>query len=209
MRIRPVLPALVLCLCAAAAHGQGDYSAAKPFSPNGTVVINMNVGDLSIQPSGDNQIRLQIHSSRPLSQSEMASWVRQFQVAANRATLDLHLPKNQTDCNNCDLHVSLYIPQQADLKVDLGVGDLTIQGLGGDEDAHTGIGDLHIVLPDAASIGHVETHTRIGDVHDGLNQQGSQSGFLGKSEDFALTGLHHLKASAGIGDVHIRRAGNS
>jgi hypothetical protein len=195
------------------ASGQTPHTFVQErrlFSP-GAVVLTLNVGDLTIQPaSASDRVRLEIHTKRSVDQETMAGWVTRFDVAGNRATIDVHIPKWDYHCaDDCAGDVILYVPQQSDLQVDLDVGDMTVRGIQGNADVHTGIGDLHIAVAHAGDYGHVETHTRIGDIDDFLNQGGDQGGFVGKTENFTLSGRYHIKATAGIGDVHITQDGKS
>jgi len=202
------ITALSLCAVAAAQNPQ-TWVQDRPLASGGTVVLTMNVGDVKIVPSGSDGVRLEIHTTSNVDRQTVASWVRRFEVAADRATIEIDIPKKMHDCDNCSTDVVLYVPRQSDLKADLDVGDLTIRGIQGNKDVHTGVGDLRIAVASPSEYGHVETHTRIGDVHDFLNHDGGQSGFLGKTEDFTLSGRYHLRASTGIGDVHISQEGKS
>jgi hypothetical protein len=176
-----------------------------------TVVLALNVGDLTIQPApASDRVRLEIHTNRSVDQEAMAGWVTRFDVAASRATIDVHIPKWDYNCaDHGSGDVILYVPQQSDLQIDLGVGDITVRGVQGNADVRTGIGDLHIAVAQPGDYGHVEIHTRIGDIDDFLNHGGDQSGFVGKTENFTLSGRYHLRATTGIGDVHISRDGKS
>lgn len=207
--MKSLLVCTALSLCAVASAQQTRYVQNHPLVSGGTVVLTMNVGDVKIVPSGSDGIRLEIDSTRDVDQQTVASWVRRFDVAANRATIEIDIPKRVHDCDNCSTDVTLYVPERSDLKADLEVGDLTIRGVHGNKDVHTGVGDLRVAVAEPGEYGHVETHTRIGDVHDFLNQGSGQSGFLGKTEDFNLNGPYHLRASTGVGDVDISQEGKS
>lgn len=210
--MKPLLAATLLALsAAAAAQTTHTYVQDHHLAAGGTVVLTLNVGDVKILPAtSPDRIRLEIHTNRPVDQETMAGWVRRFDLAADRVTIDIQIPKWEDNCaDDCGGDVTLYVPEHADLQVDLGVGDMTIRGVRGNKELHTGVGDLRIAVADPAEYGHVETHTRIGDLDDFLNQSGGQSGFVGKTEDFTLGGRYHLKASTGIGDLHIIQEGKS
>jgi hypothetical protein len=210
MKARFAFAAALSLSVLASAQSPHTYEQEHPLASGGAVVLMLNVGDVKILPSGSDRIRLDIQTNRPVDQETMAGWIQRFEVAANRATIDIHVPKWEYNCaNDCGSGVTLYVPQQSDLQVDLGVGDMTIRGVQGNKDVSTGVGDLRISVANRSNYGHVETHTRIGDVHDFLNQGGGQDGFLGKTEDFTLSGHWHLKASTGIGDVRISQDGKS
>lgn len=211
MKTHLALALLSLGAIAASAQTQRQYVDHRAFPSGGTVVLTLNVGDLKILPAdGPGGVRLEIDTHRPVDQETMAGWVRQFEVVGNRATIDIEIPKGKDNCaDDCGGDVILYVPAQTDLKADLKVGDLIIGGVHGNKDLHTGVGDLRVAVGDRSEYGHVETRTRIGDVHDFLNQKGDPDGFLGKSEDFTLGGRYHLRASTGVGDVHISEDGKS
>lgn len=208
--MKTLLAVTAFSLCAVASAQQTRYVQDHPIPSGGTVVFTMNVGDVKIVPSGSDGVRLEIQNNTPsVDQQTVASWVRRFDVAADRATIEIQIPKRFHNCDDCGTHVILYVPRQSDLKADLEVGDLTIRGVKGNKDAHTGVGDLRIAIANPGEYGHIETNTRIGDVHDVLNQNGESEGFLGHSEDFTLNGPYHLRASTGVGDVHISQEGKS
>ena len=210
--MKSLLIVTALSLCAvASAQSHRQYSQDHSLASGGTVVLTLNVGDLKIVPNTtSDRLRLVVDTRRPVDQETMAGWIQRFDVAADRANIDIHIPKWKDNCaDDCGGDVTVYVPEQSDLKVDLGVGDITISGVRGNKDVHTGVGDLRIAVASPAEYGHVETHTRIGDVDDFLNQSDGQSGFLGKTEDFTLGGRYHLRASTGIGDVHISKEGKS
>lgn len=210
MRTLFVASAVLSFAAVAAAQNPPTYVQNHRLAAGGTVVLTMNVGDVKILPdSQSDRVRLEIHTNRAVDQQTIASWVRRFDLAADRATIEIDIPKKDHDCDHCGTDVTLYVPQHADLKADLEVGDLTISGVTGNKEAHTGVGDVRIAVANPAEYGHVETNTRIGDVHDFLNHGDQPDGFLGQSEDFTLSGQYHLKASTGIGDVHISQEGKS
>jgi hypothetical protein len=150
-------------------------------------------------------VRLEITTEHPADRATMASWVRQFSVAANRATMDIHMPKNHEHCADCygNISVVVYVPRRSDLRAKLGAGDLSIRGVTGNKDISLDVGDLRIGIGGPDAYGHIETHTKIGDIDDPFNPGGGASGFLGKTEDFNLKGQYHLQAKVGVGDIHL------
>jgi len=223
MRRRSLLAAVVVFACAGALAQSGAAAKAtdgdrpqplvmeRDLPPGGTVVLEMNVGDLTIMPSaGANRIRLEIRADHRGAQEALAASVKRFDVTGDRAVLELRIPKDHEDCLSCYSvsSVTLYVPAQSLLKVKLGVGDLTVQGVRGDKDLHVGIGDLRIGLDGDDEYAHIETSTHIGDIDDPL-RTGEASGFLGKSEDFSRQGRYHLRASVGIGDLNLFAEGKS
>ena len=56
------------------------------------------------------------------------------------------------------------MPKRSDLRLNLEVGDLTIEGITGNTDAELGIGDLHVMVPDPHAYRAVAMSVHIGDV---------------------------------------------
>ncbi|MBW4026919.1 MAG: hypothetical protein HIU93_05910 [Acidobacteria bacterium] len=204
-----VLTALLLTL--AAAHAQSPrrqlvFDKPAPLIvdkavPSGSMlVLDMNVGDVKVvRNSDEHAIRLEIKPHHFDDEDTMSSWVREFDVAGDRATIRLKMPKGH-DNNSHGGDVTIYVPRETSLKLDLGVGDLTVAEVEGSKDLHVGIGDLVVKIEDASQYGEVEGVTRIGDISDQLWQMHA-SGFLGKTEHHSQTGRYRLRASVGIGDV--------
>ncbi len=223
MRRLSLLAALVVFACAGAVAQ--SVAAAKTLDGNhpepfvmeralpagGTVVLEMNVGDVTIKPSSSaDRIRLEIRTDHQDTQDSLAASVKRFDVTGDRAALELRIPKDHEHCLSCysGSSVTLYVPAQSLLKVKLGVGDLTVQGVRGDKDLHVGIGDLRIGYDGNDEYAHIEASTHIGDINDPL-RTGDASGFLAKSEDFSRQGRFHLRASVGIGDLNLFAEGKS
>ncbi len=209
--MKPILFVAALSLATlAAGQTPHTFEQHQAIASGGAVVLTMNAGDLKILPGSPDRVGVDIRTKRPVDQETMAGWVRRFEVVADRATIDLHIPNDEYSCyHDCSIDVTLYLPQRTSLKADLDVGDITIHGVDGNMEVHTGVGDLHISVANPSDYGRVETHTRIGDIHDFLNRGSDQDGFLGKTENFTLSGRYYLKASTGIGDVHISGDGKS
>lgn len=210
--MKSLLAVTALSLCAvASAQNHRQYAQDHSLASGGTIVLTLNVGDVKVVPNTtSDRLRLVIDTHRPVDQETMAGWIRRFDVAADRATIDIQIPTWKDNCaGDCGGDVTLYVPEKSDLKIDLGVGDLTVSGVQGNKDLYTGVGDLRVAVASPGEYGHVEAHTRIGDVDDFLNQHGESEGFLGHSEDFNLNGTYHLRASTGVGDVHISQGGKS
>jgi hypothetical protein len=102
---------------------------------------------------------------------------------------------------NHNFDVTLFVPKRSDLRLNLEVGDLSIEGIAGNTDAELGIGDLHMMVSDPHAYRVVSMSVHIGDVDASAFNLASH-GFLGKSvhRDFS-SGSYRLKLHTGIGDV--------
>lgn len=100
--------------------------------------------------------------------------------------------------------VTLYVPASTNLKAELDVGDLRVEGIAGDKDLKVGIGDLDVSGVDAKSYHSVHASVAIGDVSDHVFAL-SPSGFLGKSASKQTgDGPYRLRLHVTIGDIVMR-----
>jgi hypothetical protein len=173
----------------------------RDFAARGTLVLDMNVGDVRIarNPEG-NKIRLEIQPEHFGDEAAAQGWVRQFDVAGDRATIRVHMPSHR----NNGIQLVLYVPEETALKLDLGVGDLRVSHIRGDKTLHVGIGDLIVGLGDAAEYGQVDNAVKLGDVHDQVNGV-ERDGFFNAENRRAGGGPYHLRARVGIGDLTLQK----
>jgi hypothetical protein len=174
---------------------------SKSMPAKGTLVMEANVGEVRvIRSDEETTIRLQIEPEAFYDASTVQSWVRRFDVAGDRASIDLKLPKHQN--NHQGARVTISIPAQTDVKLELGVGDLSIRGIEGNKDLHVGIGQLTVGVTDSAKYNDVRTATKIGDAEDAVFHQHS-GGFFPKTQHTSLQGIYKLHATVGIGEVDV------
>lgn len=181
----------------------GALVLSQGMPAGGTLVLTVNVGDLRIVPNTDgNRLRIEVRSDAPTE--EERSWVKQFQVAGDRATVEIRAPKDHKNCVSCyaGRDITVYVPQQTAVKLQVEVGDVSIHGIRGDKQIHLGVGDLSIGIGDLNEYHQVDLSTRIGDVDDAVYHSHSQ-GFLGKAASIARQGRYHLRADVGIGDLKL------
>jgi hypothetical protein len=173
----------------------------KSLHANGTLVMEMNVGEVRVVCSDEQQtIRLTVEPRGSYDDATVQSWVRRFDVAGDRASIDLKLPKNND--NHRGAKVTISVPAQTDLKLELGVGDLTVKGIEGNKEIHVGIGDLTVGVTDGAKYNEISTGTKIGDAGDAVSHEQSD-GFFPKTKHTSLQGIYKLHATVGIGDVNV------
>lgn len=178
-----------------------SFVLTKSLPANGTLVMDMNVGEVRIVRSDEQKtISLAIEPRSFYDNAEIHSWVRQFDVAGDRASIDLKMPKHEG--NNEGATVTISLPAQTDLKLDLGVGKISIKGIDGNKDVHVGIGDITVGVSDRDKYSEISTDLKIGDARDDVYQQHS-GGFFPSTKHTSLQGGFKLRATAGIGNVNI------
>ena len=168
------------------------------FAAGGVVILDANVGDVRVMPTDhEGKLRLVITSRKGDDATAAPHWIREFAVNGSQAKIVLEMPKHGE--HNFD--VTLYVPKQSGLRLNLEVGDLTITGISGNIDAEVGVGDLKMTVPNPHAYRAVAMSVHIGDVHAGAFGL-EPSGFLGKSVEREFgAGQYRLKLHTGIGDV--------
>jgi hypothetical protein len=187
----------LLCLGRAFAEDFAPVVREASFAAGGVVILDANVGDVRVKPAEDGKLRLVITSHKQEDAAAAPHWIREFAVNGSQAKIALQMPKH----GNHNFDVTLFVPKHSDLRLNLEVGDLSIEGITGNTDAELGIGDLHMMVSDPHAYRAVAMSVHIGDVNaSAFNLE--PSGFLGKSvhRDFS-SGSYRLKLHTGIGDV--------
>jgi hypothetical protein len=118
--------------------------------------------------------------------------------------VEIRAPKNHKDCVSgySSGNIVIYVPPQTSIKLNVGIGDVTINGIRGDKKIDMNIGDLRVGIRDPKEYDHLDISTRIGDIDDSLHHSALQ-GFTGKFENVVQPGRYHLRAHVGIGDVEL------
>jgi hypothetical protein len=200
-------------MCAFFLLGLGQPASAEDFAPvvretsfaaGGVVILDANVGDVRVRPTDqEGKLRLVITAHKQEDATAAPHWVREFAANGSQAKIVLEMPKHGE--HNFD--VTLYVPKRSDLRLNLEVGDLTIEGITGNADAEVGVGDLKITVPDPHAYRAVAMSVHIGDVHAGAFGL-EPHGFLGKSVEREFSaGSYRLKLHTGIGDVSCEAGG--
>jgi hypothetical protein len=168
------------------------------FAAGGVVILDANVGDVRVMPADrEGKLRLVITPRKADDATAAPHWVREFAVNGSQAKIALQMPKH----GNHDFDVTLYVPRQSNLRLNLEVGDLSIEGITGNTDAELGVGDLKMTVSDPHAYRAVAISVHIGDV-DASAFDLQPSGFLGKSVEHEFrAGSYRLKLHTGIGDV--------
>jgi hypothetical protein len=104
-----------------------------------------------------------------------------------------------------EVNVQVKVPLDLALGVDLGVGELRIEGLEADLSADLGVGEVTVIMP-AAAVGEVSVDTGVGEatLHaDGRHWEGK--GFVGKELNWSKgRGKAAITVDCGVGEADIR-----
>jgi len=198
------LTGLSLGLQRASAEDFAPIVREASFASGGVVILDANVGDVHVMPTDhEGKLRLVITAHKQEDATAAPHWVREFAVNGSQAKIELEMPKH----GQHSFDVTIYVPKRSDLRLNLEVGDLTIEGITGNTDAELGVGDLKMTVSDPHAYRAVAMSVHIGDVNAGAFGL-EPSGFLGKSVERKYdVGSYRLKLHTGIGDVSCTAAG--
>jgi hypothetical protein len=199
-----LLMGLSLGLQRASAEDFAPVVREASFAAGGVVILDANVGDVHVMPTDhEGKLRLVITAHKQEDATAAPHWVREFAVNGSQAKIELEMPKH----GQHSFEVTIYVPKRSDLRLNLEVGDLTIEGITGNTDAELGVGDLKMTVTDPHAYRAVAMSVHIGDVNAGAFGL-EPSGFLGKSVERKFdAGSYRLKLHTGIGDVSCTAAG--
>jgi hypothetical protein len=175
---------------------------AKSLPDKGTLVMQVNVGEVRVVRSDEEKtICLTIDPKIFYDDTTVKSWVRRFDVTGERAAIDLKLPSHG-DSHHSGPEITISVPAQTDLKLELGVGELTVKGIEGNKELHVGIGQLTVGVADGSKYHEIQTSSKLGEADDNTSRQHS-GGFFPKTHHTSAQGLYKIHATVGIGQVNV------
>jgi hypothetical protein len=102
---------------------------------------------------------------------------------------------------------SLRVPRNLPLRTDLGVGDLTIEGIAGDLTADLGVGEVQVTLPKGA-VGSARIDAGIGEATlIAGGRRYSSEGLISRQINWDKgIGRSRVKVDCGVGEIHVKLA---
>ena len=215
--MRFVLPVAVAALLAAA--GASDALArtsvleTEPHTFTVTkdhrIRLNFPVGELKVVPGEASQVRFELRvRCRSGSPEHCESMANRLELNSEdrdgvlRLSLD-HYPKWHS--RGFNVIATLRVPRSLPLEVDMGVGQLGIEGLDGDIEVDLGVGeaDIHASRTRAS---HVSVDAGIGDASiRGGGSNTSRRGFIGSHASWSEgSGRSSVRLHVGVGEGTVR-----
>jgi hypothetical protein len=188
---------LLAPLCAASDSWRYEetHNDTRDFVAGGMLHVRLSVGDMRIERTDSNQIRLR-YTIKSRRETNLKDTHVDFAVHGNDASIEFHAPSS----SNTEIDVELDVPQNTNLDVHEKVGDLAVKDVEGDKDLDLGVGDIRV------DDGHpsyrlIRANTRIGDVNG--EGYGETSGWLGKTLKYDGPGKYGLRAQVVVGDITV------
>lgn len=210
-RFAPFLVLALFCLgmtaCTAPPSGtlSRDGHDQAAFAPGGKITVHIPVGSLEVRAGARPGIRMRWHI-RP---GHVWFWQRagrrssarmDFQVHGRYADLTFHYPRGG---QHGSINAILRVPRQSSLRVQLGVGKITVGRLSGNEYLHTGVGAIQIHLLHPLGYRMVHLHTGVGSITGSpwpVEQHVVEQQVMTTSN----AGPFRLDANTGVGSIQLK-----
>lgn len=180
-----------------------------PVAAHQRVRLEFPVGELKVIPTDEARVRFDLKVRCPGSSEshceDMANRLI-FDSEDEGSTLHLKLHKYPKWSNHgMKLMGELRVPRTLAVRIEMGVGELNIDGVEGDLDVDLGVGEADIHAPKLHA-GHVSVDTGIGDarIHGGGSDTESH-GFIGSHASWAAgSGRSEVRVHVGVGEGTVR-----
>lgn len=204
-RVAFLLSALVI---AASAYGGAirtlDY--ASPGEGVATVVINAGTGRIELRadasPAITARVEVTAKGAGQRSQDQLAKLTLKGELQGDTLHLKVALPDGDT--HDIGESWTVRVPARLAIKLNLGVGDISVFDSTGGVRVNVGVGDVKIEGLNA-SFGEISAAVGVGSTT--LTAPGGRrdgTGFIGTSLSARGTGTASIHANAGVGDIVIR-----
>lgn len=208
---RLLLAALLIAFAQPAGAAETLQAQTKAWSvtPDTRLQFEFPVGGLRVEATDDSKVRLEL-----LVKCKRGS-IERCERFAEGLTLDVDHTARQLRVevegypkfghSGITLHGTLLVPRGMTVKLEMGVGDLELEGLEGDLEVDLGVGEAELLLG-AASYRTAEVEVGVGDASlRAAGRRRSSSGFIGRSVSWTEgTGTSRAKLHVGVGDANVR-----
>lgn len=204
--MRRVAPVLLVWLLVAgwAAAETFEKEARFPLAAGSSLRVEMPVGQLRIVGGREPavHVRLTVRVTRGSIEEARKRFEIDFQPG-KEARLEIRMPSGfWNSFNKGEVTAEVAVPSETNLRADLGVGEMKIEGVFGDLRAHVGVGEMRLEVAEPSLYRSVRAHVGVGDVRHPF--PGKVSGWLSKEYNGAFPeGRYRLDAEVGVGEIRI------
>lgn len=206
---------LVLLLTAFAAPSSAAetlqaQTKAWSVDPGGRLRFEFPVGSLRVEATDDTRVRLELLvRCRRAGNARCEQFARRLRLNVDQSAHDLRVkvegyPRFGSH-HGINLHGVLQVPRSMEVKLEMGVGDLEVDGLAGHLDVDLGVGEADLTL-DENAFHSADVEVGVGDakLRAGGRRQ-SSSGFIGRTVRWNDgSGPSRARLHVGVGDASVR-----
>jgi hypothetical protein len=180
-----------------------------PVTAKHRVRLTFPVGELKVLPGDASEVRFEVRirckGGSEDRCEELASKLR-LESEDRNGTLSISLDQYpKWNCRGFNVTAVLHVPSTIPVEVDMGVGQLTIEGVHGDVDVDLGVGEADIRTLRALA-NNVSVDTGIGDaaIH-GTRGEIERRSFIGSHASWSAgSGRSSVRLHVGVGDATVR-----
>jgi hypothetical protein len=202
------LAVLLWAVPASAREVVRSFKQQIPVGSAGKIHLDIPVGSLHVEGWDGRQVDLdvQITCNHPSSRCEDAANKLRLVYNAAGGQLDVKIKDwpHWGGTKGLNVVATIHVPRDLPLQTNMGVGELTIQGIAADVIVDLGVGEVHVTLPKEA-IGSAAIDTGIGEakLSAGGRLYSSEGLFTRKINWDQGTGRARVKVDCGVGEIHV------
>ncbi len=191
----------------------GSESKAFPLDGARRLKLDVPVGDVRVQTGGGDRIEAKLELRCSASSRRCRERAAELHLNPTHSGDDLSLRLRGYDgddkrgMNHPEVDLELVVPASLALSVDMGVGELDVDGVEGDVTIDLGVGEARVRMPERA-VRSVALDVGVGEAQLSPRQDESRhSGFLflGNEVDWRDgSGSARIVVDVGVGEAHVR-----
>lgn len=208
---RLLFAALLIAFAAPVSAGQTLQAQTKAWSvtPGTRLRFEFPVGALRVEATDDTKVRLELLvKCRGTSTDRCERFARRLSLDVDQTAGELRVKvEGYPKFGNSGINLEgiLLVPRGLEVKLEMGVGDLELEGLEGDLEVDLGVGEADLNL-DADKYKTADIEVGVGDASlKAAGRRRSSSGFIGRSVRWTEgRGPSRAKLHVGVGDASVR-----
>jgi hypothetical protein len=179
-----------------------------PMGGASRIHLDFPVGELRVEGWDNRQVDLDVAIACEGGTSRCRKVAQELRIVYNAAggQLEIHVKDWPSfgAVRGLNVIATVHVPRNLTLRADLGVGEMTIQGIAGDLTAKVGVGEIQATLPKEA-IGSARLDAGIGESSlVAFGRRYSSSGLISRKLTWDRgTGHSRVKVDCGIGEIHV------
>ena len=231
MKFRMIIGLVLATVSVSVFASAGDRVFEQTLELDGTkrVLIDGGVGTIDVRASDDDKLHVIVTAepdddmhSKSITEEDMAAIELDVDRTSRRVKLELDLPGGM-DVDDVKEKWEVRIPAGVEAELELGVGQMDVEGITGGLFISVGVGELNVDIPSGpieisvgvgdvdvrvskASIGKVRVDTTVGDARlrvNGERIEGSSHFGIGNSVKYQGDGQDEIEVSVKVGEVKV------
>jgi hypothetical protein len=192
---------LILALAALTTDASERIEKTLPLAPNGRLALDGSIGEVRIRATNRQDVLVVARKHAKHGREERFAEMRvEFETKAGEVRIRSVIPQR----NNDSLAISYDIeaPATARLDLNVGVGEVRVEGAANDVRIQGGVGEVEVRVADSFDPRRVRLETGVGDIDAGGGDRAQ--GWVGKKLSADYAGNRDLTVKVGVGEIRVR-----